>query len=736
LIVPDIEWKKTLRPTIDKDKIDAYNGLKDKGFIIAPSRIGAAAGLDWKEEALQAKKETDWLKEQGLIPEKAEGEVGGETGGDFIGGETAPGGQTVTDGLPGVPASKETPRQQEREKERKEPLKFTDHRNKKDREELFLVGDGNKEAVKRGEGAIALEAEADGFGIVAQFETPDIDQPQGYESREDWQKALHNSKIPQEAKNHIKAVENLVVDGWEHSFDGLWKHLAPQFEQQGAASDADINNMLVESVLDHLKKMDVVRFDNDLTGVFHNGKIHSYDAFDFAEHKRKKHGFIKEAVTIDSMEDDMVLRGMKERLKAHLVKLTNEDLKRHLAEKVSKAMQEAVEKSASADDLKRSLSKVYSDALWRLQQAVRVETTNNFTVASLLGYKEQGIKKSKWNAHNDHKTCPLCRGYNGLEFDVDYLLSLGPYPLVKMTHHQCRCWLTAVTGHIDWTRREKDLLTYRTKFQEPAKVEYPVKTTKTFKALKSEFKNAPVEHEKSIKSVRSRLSEANYGELWPKNVEFVGDVSESPAFVNVFGKREDLKGRVQYWKDASGKVWVSNFYLKDKDPNTGVVRLWADNIYPKVRPFWENLYSKKMAPKRVADLQESTVSRISDILKPIPIVIPFRVGGVQGISLNKKFRELAEQEAREMLANAGVGDVDINTIVNWRGISPSWSVGGKVIEVGAKDLQQEGFVNELAKRSAKDLFVESASTYVGDGFLLQFRDPESYKHLKDTIFRD
>ena len=121
-------------------------------------------------------------------------------------------------------------------------------------------------------------------------------------------------------------------------------------------------------------------------------------------------------------------------------------------------------------------------------------------------------------------------------------------------------------------------------------------------------------------------------------------------------------------------------------------------------------------------------------MKPVPIVQPFRVGMMRGISLNKKFREQGDEMVREALRDAQVNENDTEKILTWRGINPSWTTTGNSVEVGERDLQQEGFVSELAKRSAKDLFVESLGTYVGDGFLLNFRDGESYEHLKNTIF--
>ena len=713
LIVPSIEWQKTLRPAVDADKMDAFLKLKEKGFPVSFSKTMSTAGLDFKEQARMTKEENDFMKKEGLSPQPEEGGEGGmPTGAMPTSGPTGP--SVSPDGLPGVPASKGEIKEE----------------NKKD---YFLTGSGNKGQLENS--LKEKEEELEGFGVFAEFKTPPIDNPHNYKSREDWQRALHNSKIPQDAKNHIKNLENSISDGWEHSFDSMWDRLESKIGRFGieSVSSNDIHGSVVESILEHMKKMDTSLIDNSLNGIFHHGKLHSYEALNFEDYKKKK-GFKISAVTIDNMEDDLVLRHMKERLEDHLAGVTNDDIRMAITEKVKEALGDAIAKSASSAELKKAIKSIYNNAVWRLQQAVRTEASNNFVVATLLGFKEQGIKKAKWNAHNDDVTCPKCRGLDGLEFDVNYLLSLGNHPLIKMAHHQCRCWLTAVISHIDWDRIEKQYAQTRTKFQTPARIEYPVEIKKTFTTQGNQFKNIPVEYEKPIKAVQNRVREASFLDEWPKEVEFVADVADSPEFIKIYGKREDLKNRVQYWKDASGKVWVSNFYIKDKEPQSSIVKIWAENIWPKVSEYWKESYKEKMQPKRIPDLSQEAVNRISDVLKPIPIVQPFRVGMMRGISLNKQFREQDDEMVREALRNAQVDETDVEKIVMWRGINPSWTTTGNSVEVGERDLQQEGFVTELAKRSAKDLFVESLGTYVGDGFLLNFRDIESYERLKNTIF--
>jgi SPP1 gp7 family putative phage head morphogenesis protein len=435
------------------------------------------------------------------------------------------------------------------------------------------------------------------------------------------------------------------------------------------------------------------------------------------------------------MEDDLALRNMKDRLKDRLYNLTNSKVRDAITEKVKLALQEAIIKSSSAKEMKIALKKAYDDALWRFQQSVRTETTNNLVVANLLGYKEQGIKKVQWNPHHDARTCEKCRGMDGLEYEVDYLLSLGPYPLVAMTHYQCRCGISPVISHVEREKMITDLLSYKKKFPAPAKVSYPKNILKpVMTADGNTFKNVPLEYTKPIRTVSKKLGKIEHGDLFPKELEFVSDVADTAAFQKVYGKRDDLRNRVQYWKDKTGKVWVSNFYMTNKNPESAFLRIWAENIWSKVKEPWKKLYDKKMKPVLLPDLSVESATKMEASLEPV-VAIPFRVGGVWGIALDKRFRTNNDDNVRTALKNLNLPDSDIETIVKWRNINPSWTMQGSSMEIGEKSLQEEGFVNETAKRSAKDMFTESVASFVGDGFLLDFRDPDSYKLLKKTIFK-
>jgi len=324
---------------------------------------------------------------------------------------------------------------------------------------------------------------------------------------------------------------------------------------------------------------------------------------------------------------------------------------------------------------------------------------------------------------------------DGLEYEVDYLLSLGPYPLVAMTHHQCRCGISPVISHVEREKLITDLLSYKKKFPAPAKITYPKNIVKPLVTAEGKtFKNVPVEYTKPIKSLSRKFGNISYGNLFPNELEFVADVADTPAFQKVYGKRDDLKNRVQYWKDKTGKVWVSNFYMTNKNAESAFLRIWAENVWSKVQAPWKKLYEAKMKPVLLPDLSADTASKMDSSLEPV-VAIPFRVGGVWGISLDKKFRTNNDDNVRTALQNLKVNDKDIETIVKWRNINPSWTMQGASMEVGQKSLQEEGFVNETAKRSAKDMFTESVSGFVGDGFLLEFRDPDSYKLLKKTLFK-
>lgn len=72
--------------------------------------------------------------------------------------------------------------------------------------------------------------------------------------------------------------------------------------------------------------------------------------------------------------------------------------------------------------------------LWTLQIAHYAD--KSVVDGTIDGYKEAGVKKVKWIAVDDERTCPDCRKLDGKIFDID---KVPPRP-----HYRCRCALEIV----------------------------------------------------------------------------------------------------------------------------------------------------------------------------------------------------------------------------------------------------------------------------------------------------
>ena len=72
--------------------------------------------------------------------------------------------------------------------------------------------------------------------------------------------------------------------------------------------------------------------------------------------------------------------------------------------------------------------------LWHTQTVQYEITITDETRVDI--FDRNGIKKVKWNAEHDEKTCKVCRERDGRIYPID---KVPPKP-----HYNCRCWLTPV----------------------------------------------------------------------------------------------------------------------------------------------------------------------------------------------------------------------------------------------------------------------------------------------------
>lgn len=73
-------------------------------------------------------------------------------------------------------------------------------------------------------------------------------------------------------------------------------------------------------------------------------------------------------------------------------------------------------------------------SLWHTQTVQYEITVTDETRTDV--FKKNGIRKVKWNAEHDEKTCKVCRERDGKIYPID--------KVPAKPHYNCRCWLTPV----------------------------------------------------------------------------------------------------------------------------------------------------------------------------------------------------------------------------------------------------------------------------------------------------
>lgn len=101
-VKPEIRWKKTLKPSVDRELLDAYRDLvRDFEMKLSARTVAEAVGLSWDQELRKRIEEEESGKFMGVEKEKQEGMFGGGFGMPPV--ETAPIGEGGVEGLIGEP---------------------------------------------------------------------------------------------------------------------------------------------------------------------------------------------------------------------------------------------------------------------------------------------------------------------------------------------------------------------------------------------------------------------------------------------------------------------------------------------------------------------------------------------------------------------------------------------------------------------------------------------------------
>lgn len=106
--------------------------------------------------------------------------------------------------------------------------------------------------------------------------------------------------------------------------------------------------------------------------------------------------------------------------------------------KVSKLLKKDIEKflkgKISVNDIKDHIEKKFKVERYNVDRLVNTEVSRVINNATLLWCKENGIKKVRYVAELDNKTCNDCKDYEGEVYEIDNL----PFDLPQ--HANCRCY--------------------------------------------------------------------------------------------------------------------------------------------------------------------------------------------------------------------------------------------------------------------------------------------------------
>jgi len=156
----------------------------------------------------------------------------------------------------------------------------------------------------------------------------------------------------------------------------------------------------------------------------------------FAERMLKKYGIeVRIPGQMFQILDKEVLDQL-EKLQLDLVKSLTEDQKRKLALRI----REGLLIGKTTDEIVKSALEVVDDTKWKLERIVRTETTRVFNLAALNRYEKAGIRKWRWFAALDERTCPICSSKHGKVFSDPS--QLPPHS----SHPNCRC---TIVPHIE-----------------------------------------------------------------------------------------------------------------------------------------------------------------------------------------------------------------------------------------------------------------------------------------------
>lgn len=603
------------------------------------------------------------------------------------------------------------------------------------------------------------------------------DSPINQESRTQWQKRLDISRLPDVVKSRIRYLENAGVDHWNAGFDRVWGAVEKRLKNKMRLEPESVRQLMQTELEAHVNTFaNTQGYYDAIADIYAEGKLEAYKPLNFADIKRKRlktASMSKIAITVDSVSEREVLDQLADNALSKVTSTVSGDVKQRildsltesgtysesvmdLANKIIKEEREKLEddQSLSQKQLQERIRELYETQRFNIQRIMRTEAINAYGLATLRGFKEQGIEKVKWNAHlgqtalDPTVTCNVCRSMDGTEFEVDYLLSLGSYPISTLTHPQCRCFLTPVIVFVSFDEFEREF--EKTNPSEFVPTQTVVnsdlselsETLKRIQTKLTEFKGVPAEFAEPVQNAMQTVEQATpqYADMMPKEVHIVQDIADLPSFQREVGEETatELAQQVTNYTDEAGVGYVSGFAVRDENPSVLVLRTWAENIWdkdPGTRARFETIFDEFKQQETPESISPKSVERLVTTLSPWAPARTVEMGPIQAATLNKKFRELSDSDALDFLAKIGIPAKDAARIVNWRKEYVLWDLAsGGVVESDSHP-EKSPFVNDVAGFDAEHMFVESLIAYSTSPIELQSRSPELYEILKGSYFK-
>jgi hypothetical protein len=457
------------------------------------------------------------------------------------------------------------------------------------------------------------------------------------------------------------------------------------------------------------------------------------------------------AQVIDSLEEKAQLARLRQTALSKVTSISDTGLREAILEALSRPGAAAINPSTLANQiireerkrlteqtedraqLKAMVKDLYDNQLWKVQRITRTESANAYWLSQLIGWREQGIVEFTFHSHDYSQ---------GTTHSVEEWLAAGRYPLSSHTHPQCRCWGTPVISHVTLESMEElyqdrpDLFAPGQTVFDRYQLEIEDVVKEYQKIYKTAIEDMPVEHEHEVKEALGIIKETPHQEFQPERLRFVKDVGDTEEFKEFVPTPEPILGQVTAWSSPENELLLSQFAVEGNTISGAIIREWAGKVYDAddmLQDAVGGFFKRDVV--QPGNISPKTIAKLLDTFEPWTMMRLQLIEGQETVALEKRLRDAREPKLRSILENLGIPPADIDTIVSWREDRPVWDMSGQYIPqeepVGS---YRNHFINRVAERGPRDLFVESAVSYVADPWTLFRRDPDMYALLKDDVF--